>query len=398
MGRRFASEISAQRTKYAAVVVGGGPAGITVVGNLLERDVKPLLWVDDQFKAGRVNRAYREVPSNTKVKLFVDFAEATAPFRKVLEETPSPHAIDYIRKLPQDKGCELGYAADMCLMLTDGLRSTPGVESRQGRVSSATLDSTTNTWTVDLQGSSSQQPKAQTDRLILCTGSSPNSQTLPVTIPNLESFELDHALSPTILAKELPSTTSQTVAVIGASHSAILVLINLFNLTATTHPHLRIKWFTRHPLRYAEYMDGWILRDNTGLKGAAAAWAKANLEPDVFASSPVSRVVEKIEYKKENEVETYERHLPQCQRYIQAIGYIRDPSPELKTSEGKAIEQSYNHETGGFADVQGDKVPGLYGAGIAWPERVTDPYGNVEYAVGFFKFMKYIKRVVGEWN
>lgn len=30
MGRRFASEMSVHRTKYAAVVVGGGPAGITV--------------------------------------------------------------------------------------------------------------------------------------------------------------------------------------------------------------------------------------------------------------------------------------------------------------------------------------------------------------------------------
>ena len=49
-------------SKYAAVVVGGGPAGITVLGNLLERDVKPVLWIDGEFEAGRVNRSYREVP------------------------------------------------------------------------------------------------------------------------------------------------------------------------------------------------------------------------------------------------------------------------------------------------------------------------------------------------
>lgn len=56
------SDMSIHRSKYAAVVVGGGPAGITVVGNLLERRVTPILWVDDQFQAGRVNRSYREVP------------------------------------------------------------------------------------------------------------------------------------------------------------------------------------------------------------------------------------------------------------------------------------------------------------------------------------------------
>jgi len=48
--------------KYAAVVVGAGPAGITVLGNLLERKVGPVLWVDDGFNGGRVNRSYREVP------------------------------------------------------------------------------------------------------------------------------------------------------------------------------------------------------------------------------------------------------------------------------------------------------------------------------------------------
>lgn len=51
-----------QQDRYAAVVVGAGPAGITVVGNLLEQNIGHILWVDDSFTAGRVNHAYREVP------------------------------------------------------------------------------------------------------------------------------------------------------------------------------------------------------------------------------------------------------------------------------------------------------------------------------------------------
>jgi len=50
------------QNRYAAVVVGAGPAGITVMGNLLERNLGPVLWVDDGFNGGRVNRSYREVP------------------------------------------------------------------------------------------------------------------------------------------------------------------------------------------------------------------------------------------------------------------------------------------------------------------------------------------------
>ncbi len=48
--------------KYEAVVVGAGPAGIAVVGNLLEQKKSPILWVDDLFQGGRLNKCYREVP------------------------------------------------------------------------------------------------------------------------------------------------------------------------------------------------------------------------------------------------------------------------------------------------------------------------------------------------
>ena len=48
--------------KCAAVVVGAGPAGLAVVGNLLERQLGKIAWIDPCFQAGRVNRQYREVP------------------------------------------------------------------------------------------------------------------------------------------------------------------------------------------------------------------------------------------------------------------------------------------------------------------------------------------------
>ncbi|KAG9712508.1 hypothetical protein KCU73_g16835, partial [Aureobasidium melanogenum] len=259
------------------------------------------------------------------------------------------------------------------LMLTEGLKKAPGVEARQGRVTEAIL-SETNDWVVSVKLSNGETSKAISSRMILCTGSSPTNQQLPVEVPDLSALDLDHALSPTLLAKAIPNEPT-TVAVIGASHSAVLVLINLYNLASTTHPDLQIKWFTRHPLRYAEFMDGWIRRDNTGLKGAAAAWAKENLEPEKFESSPVSKFITKVAYEKENETQTYEKHLPGCSRYVQAIGYSRDPLPGLKDAAGSDITYNYQPDTGAFKNVDGKQIPGLFGAGIAWPERVTDPEG-----------------------
>lgn len=48
--------------RCAAVVVGAGPAGLAAVGNLLEKQLGNIVWVDPLFQGGRVNRQYREVP------------------------------------------------------------------------------------------------------------------------------------------------------------------------------------------------------------------------------------------------------------------------------------------------------------------------------------------------
>lgn len=49
--------------QYAAVVAGAGPAGLAVVGNLLENKVRgKILWVDPDFVGGKLSREWREVP------------------------------------------------------------------------------------------------------------------------------------------------------------------------------------------------------------------------------------------------------------------------------------------------------------------------------------------------
>lgn len=278
------------------------------------------------------------------------------------------------------------------------------------------MQQSTGLWTVAVDNSDT----VVTPRLVLCTGSSPIEKPLPVlketarlSNSKIEPIHLDTALKPSLLATTLDANVPATVAVVGASHSAILVLMNLYNLAATSHPHLRIKWFSRHKsLRYAKPMDGWILYDNTGLKGEAAKWARSNLEEEAFASSPVSKVTSKLFTPPgDGEEDVYRAEIPGCTHIVQAIGYQRDPLPALTAAEEAGAESaplSIEHDglTGRFlAGITKDSstrqpyyIPGLFGAGIAFPERVTDPAGNVEHAVGFWKFMKFLNRVVPEWT
>lgn len=289
--------------------------------------------------------------------------------------------------------------------LTDGLMKMDEVYACRGFVSAANLTersdsgSDTPTWTIRVtQKDTSTDLQIETARLILCTGSHPTTVPLPISDPSLQRLDLDLVLKPSALAKHLRADIPITTAVVGASHSAILALLNLINLHDTSHPQLRVKWFTRHPLRYAEYKDGWILRDNTGLKGMAAEFARSQLEDDKLATSPAGKVVTKIDCGggREAEAEMYARHLPGCDYIVQAVGYTRDPLPQLK-KEGAPLAIEFDHGNGRFHQTGGTDVPGLFGAGIAFPERVVDPLGNVEYAVGFFKFMKFLKRVVPTW-
>ena len=55
--------------EYGAIVVGGGPAGLAVVGRLLDEGVKPVCWVDEKFEGGRLSARYREVPSYVQIRM-----------------------------------------------------------------------------------------------------------------------------------------------------------------------------------------------------------------------------------------------------------------------------------------------------------------------------------------
>jgi thioredoxin reductase len=364
---------------FDAVVIGAGPGGLTCASNLLDQGLSNICIFDPAFNAGRIHEKYREVPSNTKAGLFVQWATGTNAFASIIDRAPRNNAFEKLEALDQDRTCQLADAIDVAKLLSDGLRSDPRVASVTSAVSH--LAKQKDLWTL-LGG------EISTDRVVLATGSHPRANPIVDRYPHLSSLDLDTALAPSVLRKKLPAGSK--VGVVGSSHSAILALKNLFDLGDVS-----IVNFYRSPLLYAIYKDGWILHDNTGLKGMAAEWAKTvltgnNLPPNL------RRVDLKEGTKSERQI--YDAELENCTHMVSAIGYNLNKLPKFEV-EGNVVEPEFDPLTGKFYMDHGNHtyLKGLYGAGIAFPERITDPAGNVESAVGWFKFMKFVKRVSPQW-
>src|SRR5581483_101334 len=202
------------------------------------------------------------------------------------------------------------------------------------------------------------QQELLSKNVILAVGAIPKK----LSYPDLQEIPLEVVLDPEKLAKQL--LDDATVAVFGSSHSTMSALPNLLR-----HPVKRVINFYRSPLRYAVYLDDWILFDDSGLKGRAAVWARENIDgthPDRLERCLVSSP-------------DFEEKLAACDRVVYTVGFERRTLPETK----QWGQLEYNPNNGILA-------PGLFGLGIAFPARAVDRYGYVEYRVGLKKFMDHL--------
>ncbi|KAH9812058.1 pyridine nucleotide-disulfide oxidoreductase-domain-containing protein [Melampsora americana] len=365
---------------YDAAVVGAGPGGLTAVANLLDQGAVKVAWIDPSFKAGRVGDQYREVPSNTRVKLFLQFVNVSPTLASLVKNASSPNSYTIIEALDSNKGCRLSYAADLIVFLTQEL-----VKQRSISVLPVTglvkmIESMENSsWKLNVETETGKDLMIHltANRVILATGAAP---VIP-SRPPIPTLDLDIALTPSRLRSSLAQLPSDSkIAVVGGSHSAILALKNITDLS----PQSSIIHLHRSPLKFAEQKDGWILHDNTGLKGLAADWAR-----DVYPFAPhIKRIQLPIDPNEAEQIT--QQYLMNCTRAIYAIGYKPNPHPQVMV-DGLQRSLIWDPTSGSL----GPK--GLYGCGIAFPEKVTDPVGNVESAVGFWKFMRFVKRISQTW-
>lgn len=336
------------------MVVGAGPAGIVTVGLLLDLGVQSdkIYWIDPEFKVGRLGNYYSTVPGNTPTRLFIDFICSCKTFLN----SQSPH-IEALRQYEQQAYYELKIIIDPLQDITDYIRTQ--VISMEGALQQ--LDFHDEVWHAQVNNQ-----VISAHHVVLATGSHPRSLHYET---NAQELSLDIALQKHLLAQQVGK--NETVAVIGSAHSAVLLLKFLYELQIK-----RIINFYMKPLVYAVDMGNWVLHGNSGLKGSTAEWAKNVLEKNTPAS--IERVL--------NTPENIKQLLPECSKIIYAVGYERNTLPFIKENP----ELTYDDTTGIIA-------PRLFGIGIAFPEKYTDPLGNQEHRIGLNSFMTYAQRVIPQW-
>lgn len=335
-------------------VIGAGPAGLATIGKLLEKNIahKNIFWIDPAFLVGDFGTKWRNIPSNTKVKFFQQFLLSCDAFDiKTIQDNCELFNLD------PEKTCQLKYMADALQWVSDLLYDQ--VNAIRSEVTSITQRQ--RQWCLHYD-----DQELIVDKVVLAVGSEP--KTLSHT--GVQTLSLATAMDDDLLKKEC--NADDVIGVFGSSHSAILAVRHLIESCTFN----KVINFYRTPLRYALEMDGWILNDNTGLKGTTAQWARTELQQ--FIPTKIERILANDQ--------NIEHHLPRCNKVIYAVGFER---------RNTVVVDDLGHLD--YCAKTGIIAPGLFGAGIAFPERVENPYGMVEHSVGLWKFINYLNRVVPLW-
>ncbi|OBH97370.1 pyridine nucleotide-disulfide oxidoreductase [Mycobacterium sp. E2733] len=332
-------------------MIGAGPAGIAAVGRLLDRGIPPdkIAWIDPAFAGGDLGGKWRSVSSNTIAGTFLSFLNGSASFR-FSQAPPLPLA-----EVDPEETCALALVADPLVWVTERLRERVHVFE----TTATTLSLQRRQWRIE-----TQDPELTSNNVILAIGAEPKRLDYPLAeIPVEVALDADQLAGVPL--------EGATVAVFGSSHSAMIALPHLLRL-----PVDRVINFYRSPLKYAVYLDDWILFDDTGLKGRAAVWARENIDgvyPERLERCWVA-------------APDFEERIAECDHVVYTVGFEQRKLPE--TPQWGPLQ--YNRMNGILA-------PGLFGLGIAFPEYAEDPYGYGQYRVGLKKFMDYLDSVLPLW-
>lgn len=344
--------------EFEWAVIGAGPAGISAVGTLLDEGVSAdaIAWIDPEFGGGDFGMLWGNVPSNTRVG---DFSAMFTSCRSFAFEARSSRFP--FEEFAKESFCDLHFVGDILETITATLRTK--VASFTGFVTRCS--SIRNGWLIQLRDGATKEAR----NVVLAIGAHPRQ----LELPGIVAIPLDVALD----RERLPAfcSPSDTVAVFGSSHSAVLAMRVLIENCDVA----RVVNFYRSPLRYAVALDdGSWLNYDTGLKGHVAAWARENLGDDHLPA--------RLERFAVNGSAPHSE-LARCTKAIAAIGFERRHEPVI---DGMS-HLDYDPNTGIIA-------PGLFGCGFAFPEIAKDELGELVPRVGLIRFARFLAQVVPVWR
>lgn len=333
----FPVQLFSKHYKYA--VIGAGPAGIITVTQLLEQNISKsdILWLDSEFKVGRLGKYYQNVPSNQKAQRYTVFLNSCETYKKL-----NYSSFDVIKKFNQQEEPPLSLIVQFLQDITDYLRAR--VKSISDNI--LNIERAVPFWKIN--GASSHYLAS---KVILATGCHP--KTLDLLIPTIP---LDDAIDEKKLRKIV--NTKDRVLVIGSAHSALLIMKYLSDLKVAKIINL----YTKSPT-YGMY---------GGLEGITAWWTKEILEKN--KPQNIDRYVYSAEEAK--------KQAQNCTKVIYAFGYEKTSVP-VNTTE----ELIFNPLTNSLAE-------NLYGIGFAFPDLYTIEEEKKIKLIGVNSFMMAAKRLI----
>lgn len=341
---------------YEVTVVGAGPAGITVIGILMDLGVpaESIMWIDPLFNVGRIGEYYQNVPGNAKNKKYIEFLQSCKTFQNVKSES-----IDYLYSLDMETCDVLKVIADPLQDITNYLRNY--VHSTEGLLEELFFHN--GLWNIK-----AKNKYFSSKHVILATGSKP--KVLDYEVQDI--IPLDYAIDKITLSHMVKP--HDTIAVVGSSHSAALILKFLTELQVK-----QIISLYKHPFVFAIDMGSWTLNNTNGLKGVAAQWVQ-----EVLLNNPPHNLLRIL-----NTEENRKKYLKECNKIVYAVGFEKSPYPEI-SGDIQENELEFNPQTGVIG-------PRLFGIGIAFAATYVDPQGNKEQYIGLNGFMKFALQMVPLW-
>ena len=164
--------MSAHDTTFDHAVIGAGPGGITAVACLLDAGVDSVAWVDPDFAVGRLGARYRQVPSNTRAKLFQDYVQALPVVRDSLGSPVLAPAWERLASMDAGDRGPLATMCDVMQGLTSVLRER--VTPHASRVTG--LEHRDGAWKITLDDGTGLRARS----VVLATGSAAMMEKVPL--------------------------------------------------------------------------------------------------------------------------------------------------------------------------------------------------------------------------